>query len=117
MNVSHLYRAFSTGTNSRQLFLYDETFFNNIQKVVDDKGGDLDYYESIYLYTPEHFKTFKKTHSLSGITDVKTDRLVFDFDSTSDLETARQDAVDLIGRLMETHNSSSPIRLYYSGNI
>jgi replicative DNA helicase len=116
VNVSHLYRAFSTGTNSRQLFRYDETFFNNIQKVVDDKGGELDYYESIYLYTPDHFKTFKKTHSLSGITDVKTDRLVFDFDSTSDLEVARQDAVDLVGRLMKILNSSSPIRIFYSGN-
>lgn len=108
-----LYRAFATGTNSRQLVAYDETFMESVQKLMKDDG---DYYESLYLYSPEHFTQFKKSKSLAGIEDVKTDRLVFDFDSHTDLELSRKDAAELVSRLFKIVDNHHVIRIFYSGN-
>lgn len=115
MNSSQLYRAFATGLNQRQLIKFDDNFYTSIQLVMDKAGPDVDYYESIYLYEKQHAEQFKKTKSLAGIKDLKTDRLVFDFDSP-DTEASRQDANELVSRLLKIVNVPSAIRIFYSGN-
>lgn len=116
MNNSNLYRAFAVGLNSRQLFKYDSKFADEIQRVMAKSGADTDYYESLYLYDKSHFDQFKKTNSLSGIKDVTTDRIVFDFDS-GNLENSRKDAVELVARLLKiVNNNAAAVRIFYSGN-
>jgi ABC-type dipeptide/oligopeptide/nickel transport system ATPase subunit len=109
----NLYKAFSTGLNKRELIKYDENYRAVVEaKILKDL--DKDYYESIYLYNDSQYEQFKKSKSLAGISGLKTDRIVFDFDSTNP-EEARQDAVQLISRLSETF-SEDTIGCYFSGN-
>lgn len=78
---------------------------------------DQDAYMSIYSYTQKHKELFDKTGTLAGIKDVTTNTLVFDFDSKTDLEKARLDAVTLCSRLVDTYNVAlEDIACYLSGN-
>lgn len=105
------YIRFSTGFNENQLLPVNTDFYKLVQKM--SKKG---YYTSIYNYNSKHLEEFKKTHSVAGITDVKTNRLVFDFDSATDIELARKDAVELTKRLIESGVPEDKIRVYFSGN-
>jgi replicative DNA helicase len=80
------------------------------------KYPDRDYYISLYKYTDKHAEEFSKTHSVAGITDVKTDRLLWDFDSSESLEIAQKDAKELCARLMESGVEPQKIRPWFSGN-
>lgn len=75
-----------------------------------------DYYVSLYKYNEEHFKKFKTTKSLAGIKDVKTNRLVFDFDNGNDIEKAREDASELFTRLVRKGIPQDRVAAYFSGN-
>jgi replicative DNA helicase len=79
------------------------------------KDPDADYYESIYLYTDKHKEQWDRTKSLSGIKDVKTNRIVFDLDSKMDLEKARMDAVQLCANLLSEGIPEQSIQVYSSG--
>lgn len=109
-----LYRAFSVGLNKRHLFLNDSSYLNNVLDIIN-RDSSFDYYESLYLYEEEHYQQFQKTKSLSGIRGIKTDRLVFDFDSKNSLNKAQKDAGDLISRLLNIVNPEN-LAIYYSGN-
>jgi hypothetical protein len=113
--MSDLYRAFSVGLNKRQLIKADENYIDTVGSIIN-KNPDLDYYESLYLYNQEHFNQFKKTHTLSGISDNVTDKIVFDFDSKSDLKLAQTDAKELYGRLVNAGFSKKAITTYFSGS-
>ncbi len=73
-----------------------------------------DWYASIYDYNQEQLKKFETNGSVAGITDVTTDRLVFDFDSSSNLELARFDAIEAISRLEKFNVNATQI--FFSGN-
>lgn len=73
-----------------------------------------DYYYSIYKYSEENKKQFDETGTVSGMNDLTTDMLVFDFDST-DLEKARFDCVELVTRLKKYSIPEESIILYFSG--
>lgn len=76
---------------------------------------DQEYYMSIYKYTDGHKHVVTATGSVANISDVVTDRLVWDFDGT-DLEQTRQDAVTLGTRLVNDYNiDPDDIRCYFSG--
>lgn len=75
-----------------------------------------DFYTSLYKYEDRHFKEFAETHSVAGIRDVKTDRLLWDFDDSVSLETAQKDAKELCARLMESGVEPTKIRAFFSGN-
>lgn len=85
-----------------------------------------DYYRSIYYYNDEHFKRFyskviddkgrETIAGCSGIEDVTTSRLVFDFDSENNLEAAKSDAIELCTRLINSDIPQESIQICFSGN-
>jgi KaiC/GvpD/RAD55 family RecA-like ATPase len=75
-----------------------------------------DNYASIYYFTEAHNEQFKKTGSVAGITDVTTDRLVWDFDSEDSVGIAQKDAVELVKRLKNEGYDDTNIRVFFSGN-
>jgi len=84
--------------------------------VLELQGSDQDFYTSIYYYNQEQYEQFKKTGSVSGISDVVTDNLVFDFDCKENLELARQDAIQLISRLRSEFDAKkNNVKIYFSG--
>lgn len=54
--------------------------------------------------------------SVAGTNNIKTDKLVFDFDEKNDVEKARQDALELVGRLIQNGLSKDNIQVSFSGN-
>jgi KaiC/GvpD/RAD55 family RecA-like ATPase len=109
------YRAFAKSLKSKRVLILEKDFFTEWQKA-QEQNKDLDYYESIFLYNKEQKSIyFKNNKSLSGITDVVTDRLVFDFDSHEDVDNAREDANNLVHKLLNTFKPTD-IRIYFSGN-
>lgn len=111
-----LYRCFSTGVHKRTLIPFDSNYLSKVSETIE-KNPDKDYYESIYLYNDDHFKRFQEKNSLAGITDVKTDRLVFDFDSKNDITKAMSDAQDLVDILLNTYEvESEAVRIFFSGS-
>lgn len=109
-----LYRAFSVGLDKRQLIKADDQYINKITTIIE-KNPDGDYYESLYLYNQDHYNQFKKTHTLSGISDNVTDRIVFDFDS-KDLRQSQNEAKELYSRLVKSGFNKNSITSYFSGN-
>lgn len=87
---------------------------SDLHNIVTDT--EKDYYASLYYYTPKHYELFKKSGSIRGITDVYTDTIVFDFDSKTDLEQTKLDALAAIDRLKKFGVKESDIELYFSGN-
>lgn len=75
-----------------------------------------DYYVSIFKYNNIHKDLVAKTGSISGITDVTTNDLVWDFDS-SDLQKAQADTITLCTRLVENYNvDPEQLQIYMSGS-
>lgn len=87
---------------------------SELHNVVTDT--EKDYYASLYYYNPKHYEVFKKTGSIRGIADVYTDTIVFDFDSKTDLEQTKSDALTAIERLKKFGVKESNVELYFSGN-
>lgn len=95
---------------------------------LEDKGklvpkGELDRYingeycyYSLYYYTKEQYDKFKETGSVKNIKDVKTNRLVWDFDSEEDLNKAKNDTVSLINRLNQHGLKPEQFSIYFSGS-
>lgn len=76
---------------------------------------DVDYYQSVYKYNEEQYQEFLKTKSVKGVIDVVGSDLIWDFDSASDLEQARQDAFSLITRLLNYGIPENAIQIAFSG--
>jgi replicative DNA helicase len=90
---------------------------------------DEDYYLSLYEYTEEQKKqaeeiilvedavkgSYKRARGVSGINNVVTDCLAFDFDST-DLNLAQKDTITLVDRLIESGVDKKAIKVSFSGN-
>lgn len=75
-----------------------------------------DYYMSIFAYNDNHKKHVDQTGSVAGIKDVKTNTLVFDFDS-KDLEQVKKDVLELGTRLIETYEvDPDNIACFFSGS-
>jgi replicative DNA helicase len=94
------------------------------------KNFDEDYYLSLYEYTEEQKNqaeevilitdeakgsSYKRQRGVSGINNVVTDCLAFDFDS-KDLEVARKDTVVLVDRLIDYGIDKNSIKVSFSGN-
>lgn len=78
--------------------------------------SEQDWYVSIYQYNEEQKKQFKLKGTVSGIEEVVTNKLVFDFDSKSNLDLAKTDTLQLIERLNKYNINTDSIELYFSGN-
>lgn len=97
----------------RKLVPYNTDFYTKAIEGLQDKK---EAYESIYIYTQEHFDQFKKTNSLAGIKNVVTDKVVFDFDSREDLNLPLQDTKTLVTRLRQDGFTDSELSISYSSS-
>lgn len=80
------------------------------------KSNEKDYYLSLYQYDETGYEQWRKTNSVKGITNVTTNRLLFDFDHETDAELARNDALTLITRLIAKGITQDNIQISFSGN-
>lgn len=98
----------------RTLVPYNNEFYTKtFDKLIANPSEQ---YESIYIYTQEHFDQFKKTKSLAGIEGIKTDKIVFDFDSKTDVELALQDTRKVVQRLLNDGFEANEIGVSFSGS-
>jgi GTPase SAR1 family protein len=77
---------------------------------------DKDWYQSVFYYNDEHVKQLKEKGTLTGVTDIKTDKLVFDFDDVNSPENAKKDAFELTKRLETQGIKTKDIEVYFSSN-
>ncbi len=87
----------------------------NIYDIIK-KNPTKDYYTSLYTYEDHHLEHFKKNNSVAGIKDVKTRRILFDFDDKNNIEASRKDALEVCARLVKKGITEDSIRVYFSGN-
>lgn len=80
------------------------------------KNPSQDHYISLYTYKDHHVKRFAETHSVEGITDVTTSQLLWDFDSSRQLEAAQSDTKELCTRLLAHGIPENKIQVFFSGN-
>lgn len=97
----------------RNYKLYPKDTFK-IDEIIGS-AQNTDYYQSLYLYNEHHYDKWKATGSVAGITDVKTNKLIMDFDS-KDIEPARRDTKMAIERLKVAGVDESLIQVYFSGS-
>ena len=87
-----------------------------------------DWYRSIYLYNEEQKKqaeevievtengtTRSRPRGVSGIKEVTTTELVWDFDSKSDLSKAKKDTKILVKRLQDSGINGNDLYVFFSG--
>ena len=87
---------------------------DNVWDYIQDNQSD--YYTSIFQYNQEQYDQWKRTGSVAGIKQVKTNKLVFDFDDKNNLEAAKSDALTLIGRLMSSGVKEDNVQVSFSGS-
>ena len=98
----------------------------DIYKKINTKKA---YYQSIYLYNEDQVnealkevevtknnKTYKRPKGISGITDVITPKLVWDFDDKENPDNAKKDSITLVNRLMEKGFSVDNLGIFFSGS-
>lgn len=107
MIMSDKYIRISKGLYKQQMINADADIYSKINK-------EDDFYNSLYFYEKTHYDQYLKTNSASGIVGLKTDRIIYDFDSKSNIEEAKKDAITLCERL-ESKNLKDYI-IYFSGN-
>lgn len=113
------YRICKTLTDVGSFIPETESIFKHIDNY------NVDWYRSIYKYTEAQKAQAEeiieidgkiRPRGVTGIEDVTTNNLVFDFDSGTSLETAKADALKLCTRLEEMGIQKDAIQLYFSGN-
>lgn len=106
-----MYVRLSEGLSKYTLIPATENVWDRI------KSNDRDYYLSIFQYNQEQYNLWKATKTVSGITDVITNKLVFDFDSSPDtLDVSKKDASTLVSRLVAKGIPADAIQVSFSGN-
>lgn len=106
-----MYKVLAYGSlNAKRVLLPEEEVYDGI------KDYNKPSFISAFKYSQKHFDVFKKTKSISGINDVTGNNLYFDFDSASDLEQAKSDAIELLHLLKVEQIPEDCIQLYFSGN-
>lgn len=102
------YVRLTDGLDDKGILIPPSEVANNIKTTRD-------FYTSIYYYNDDHLKVFNEKGTIKGITDVLTDKLVFDFDSKDDLEVARTDTIEAIARLEKYNIKEENVEIYFSG--
>lgn len=105
-----LYLNIRKGLNSKPMLV---SIKEDIDKFITNKNQD--WYISLYKYNEEHKKILEEKGTLAGIQDNVTNRLYFDFDSKTDLELARNDALEVANRLLGNGFSEENIGCYFTG--
>lgn len=87
----------------------------NPYNLIDDQ--DKDWYLSLYKYDENQKAQAENEQdgSIRGITDVTTNKLVFDFDFEDNVELARKDAIETVERLKEKGINEDNMHISFSG--
>lgn len=111
-----VYKRVSRGLSGNYTLIpYTDAYEVQLQKFIEeDKNAD--YYETIYDYSEEHKAIYDEKDSVAGLRDLTTSRLVFDFDDAKNPANAKEDAVQLVTRLIEKGVPDKLIQVYFSGN-
>jgi len=118
------YRLTKTLNDVGRLVPFDKNVYDLV------KDSNTDHYTSLFYYDDEHKKkaeetiekvkgdkVVKRLRGVAGFKDVKTDRLVFDFDSEENVEKARKDTVELCKRLQSNgFELDKDVIIAFSGN-
>lgn len=78
-------------------------------------GHHKDWYTSTSIYNDKHYDHWQKHKNLAGIEDVVKTRLIWDFDSSADVDKARKDAIELCNRLLSVGIKESALQICFSG--
>lgn len=88
---------------------------NDPYEYVDNQ--DKDWYLSVYKYDDEQKKKADSNGgSVKGITDVVTNKLIFDVDCKDNIEKARKDGVEICNRLVSKGFDKDSLTISFSGN-
>lgn len=104
-----MYTRLCKGLNDRGILVKTE----RLNDYITDRTKD--WYGSVFQYSDEHHKQFLESKTVAGITDVMTNKLVFDFDSKDDLDLAKKDCIELIQRMKKEGFKEEWIGVYFSG--
>lgn len=110
-----MYRVFIRHLKAKRKLYHLETYLNDVFEVINKKP-QADYYESIFMYSEEQKQIMLQNESAAGISDVVTDRLVFDFDSEENIQLALDEARQLAQELRKYVESDFHIYSYFSGS-
>lgn len=86
--------------------------------VIDTVKNDLDseWYQSLFFYDEKHKTHVEETGTVKGITDVKTNKLFFDFDDKDNPNNAKADAQTLAKRLLNYGLNENSLQTFFSSN-
>jgi replicative DNA helicase len=101
--------------NNYQFVPYNEQYIEKVNDVISSKG-DENVYETIYSYNQEQVDKAVSNGSASGLTGMTTNRLIFDLDCKSNVESAQKDTKELVSRLLMSGIDENAMRVYFSGN-
>ena len=104
------YVRLNTGLNSYKLIPASDDVYDHV------KDNNKDHYSSLFFYNEDQYKIWKTTGSLSGIKDVTTNRVFFDFDSKQDLSVAQRDTQILVNTLITAGINKDNIQIAFSGS-
>jgi len=117
-NKKLYYRLCSGLADIGKLIPKDEDIYQHIDTL------NRSWYKSIYFYTEEHKKQAEekivvrdktRNRGIVGITDVVTNKIVFDFDSEHDIPKARKETIACCERLLTHGIGEDSIQLFFSG--
>lgn len=77
---------------------------------------DKDWYVSVFFYGDSELSKFKQTGSVAGIDNLKSNKLIFDFDSQDNVEKARNDTLDVCNKLLVNGITEDMFNICFSGN-
>lgn len=103
------YQRLTTGINERGRLIPDSA---DVYEIINK---DKEAYLSAYLYNDEHKKIFDSTGSIAGITDVKSNRLIWDFDNEIEPSLTKPSAEELIKRLIGLGIDTKDLHITFSG--
>lgn len=118
--VKMFYRLCETIKDYGKYIPVTDNLFDHIKQ-------DKPFYQSIYQYSEEQVakakevievekngKKIKRPRGISGITDVVTKKIIFDFDSEN-IEESQQDAVEIVKRLTKNGFKEEDLGIFFSG--
>jgi KaiC/GvpD/RAD55 family RecA-like ATPase len=105
----YYHRLCHTLADKGQLVSEASNYFSFIKDFSDD------WYLSVYKYNQQQYEQFKETGSVSGITDVVTNNLWWDFDCKEDPSKAQKETVKLCKNLIKQGFNEDSLFICFSG--
>lgn len=104
------YVRLTKGLSDKGKLVPDGDIYNHLET------NDTDYYRSVYLYNQDQYYTFQQTGSVAGVTDVFTNKVVFDFDDEANPDQSQADCLKMVSRLLSQGLNRDDFNVYFSGN-